>query len=206
MKIGLFGGSQGVGFHFLEQALNKGHFITVLARTPSKITTSHPNLKIIQGDVMNYESVNQVIQGQDVIVNCLGSTSLTGDNITICSKGTEIIIQSMKKLQVKRILTVTSFGCGDSWKDTGIFASLFIYLVIGHLVRDKNIQESLIQESGLDWMIIRPSGLTNKEPLGTYKVGSGISGMQISRRDVADFLVKQLDSDEFLFKTPTITN
>ena len=48
MKVGLLGITGGVGGIFAKLALDKGHEIIALARTPSKVTLKHAKLKIIQ--------------------------------------------------------------------------------------------------------------------------------------------------------------
>ena len=82
---------------------------------------------------------------------------------------------------------------------------LFIWLIINNAIKDKEIQEKMIMESGLDWIILRPTGLSDG-PIGEYKLACNIpSGMTVTRNNVADALLKQLTSNEFLKKCPTVT-
>jgi uncharacterized protein YbjT (DUF2867 family) len=82
-------------------------------------------------------------------------------------------------------------------------------LFLGRIYADKDVQERIIRESNLDldWVIARPVGLTNGRETGAYKVlvnpKDWRSGF-ISRADVAEFLVKQIDHDTFLKKTPVL--
>ena len=73
---------------------------------------------------------------------------------------------------------------------------------------DKDVQERIIRRSRLDWTIVRPTILTNGPRTGTYRVQTDprnwISGF-ISRADVADFLVTQIDDARLLHKTPALT-
>jgi NAD(P)H-binding len=73
---------------------------------------------------------------------------------------------------------------------------------------DKDEQEDLIQDSGLDWVIARPVILTNGSRTCRYRVLVEPRSWRIgfiSRADVADFLVKQIDDNAYLGKTPVLT-
>lgn len=84
---------------------------------------------------MDQEKVDQVVKGQDVIINSLGGWD------KVCSEGTKIIVESMKKNGVKKIITCTSLGVGDSYKQCNFFTKAFINLVIRKPIADKCIQE-----------------------------------------------------------------
>jgi hypothetical protein len=64
------------------------------------------------------------------------------------------------------------------------------------------------RKSELDWVIVRPVILTNGPKTNTYRAvvdPRGWTGF-ISRADVADFLIKQIDDDAFFGKTPVLTS
>ena len=201
LTIGVFGGSQGVGKHCISQALEMGHKVTVLARDVTKLSDieGNPNLKIIQGDVLNPGKVREVIEGQNVIINSLGGT----DNIS--SNGTKVIIDVMKEKNVKRIITCTSLGVGDSYGDCSFMTKTFIWGFISKPIADKNIQEKLLFEAGLDSIIVRPARLMNETATGRIRT-QGVSGGSIPRADVAAFMLKQLESDRYLGKAVSLTS
>lgn len=118
MKLGIFGGTRGVGYETVTQALEQGHSVTVLARDPSALDNiaEKSHLTIVQGSVLDRPAVDQVVKGQDVIINSLGNRGFSGPALTVCSEGTPVILDAMKTHQIKRVITVTSFGAGDSWK------------------------------------------------------------------------------------------
>lgn len=201
LNIGVFGGSQGVGKLCISQALDQGHKITVLARDISKLSdlVGNPNLKIIQGDVMNEEKVKEVVQNQNVIINSLGGLD------DIASKGTKVIIDAMKEKNIKRIITCTSLGVGDSYNDCSFLTKTFIWGFISKPIADKNIQEKLLFESGLENIIVRPARLMNEPAKGTFKT-QGVSSGSIPRADVAAFMLKQLESNEYLGKAVSLAS
>jgi uncharacterized protein YbjT (DUF2867 family) len=97
----------------------------------------------------------------------------------------------------KRLICVTGFG-----------AAAF-HLLLGRVYDDKDVQERIVRRSKLDWVIVRPVILTNGPKTNTYRALVDPRGWTcgfISRADVADFLVKQIDDASFLHKTPVLTS
>ena len=70
-------------------------------------------------------------------------------------------------------------------------------------------EEELVKNSGLDWTIIRAAAFTDGEKTGNYQHGisSAIKNLKlkISRADVADFTLKQLQSNNYLHQTPGLS-
>jgi len=129
---------------------------------------------------------------------------------TALSDGTRNILQAMEKLGVKRFVCESSLGVGDSKGQLGpLYNYLVIPLLLNNIFADKEVQEKLIQESPLDWVIVRPARLTNGPRTGKYRSGfaAGDKSIQakISRGDVADFMLAQLTSYDSLRKTPGVS-
>jgi putative NADH-flavin reductase len=204
-KIGIFGGSQGVGKECIKQALREGHKIITLARDPKKLddlsiyNSINENLKIIQGDVFDQSKVDLVISQCDIVINSLGGPG------NVCSKGTEQIIFSMKRFNIKRIITCSSLGVGDSYREVGCFTRFIICLFIKKPIADKNIQEDLLNNSGLDYITVRPGHLINADSVGTFKT-ENVTGGKIPRCDVATFILKQISSDEYLKRSVSLVS
>ena len=80
---------------------------------------------------------------------------------------------------------------------------------LGRAYDDKTVQERIVKESALEWVIARPGILTNRLPTGTYRVLADPREWRngfISRADVADFLVKQIDDDTYVGQTPVLVD
>ena len=201
MKLALFGATRGVGKQILLQAIERGHSVRALVRDPSKLDVSFANLEVVQGDVLNANHVTAMLQGQDVALVALGGKP--GQKETRpCAAGTKNILQGMKQHGVKRIITVTSLGIGDSRGQAGFFfEKILVPLLLKAEFADKELQEKYIRDSQLEYVIVRPAGLTDKPAKGTYRVGKTLEGSvtkTISRADVAHFCLEQLGNTKFL--------
>lgn len=248
MKLLILGATGGTGRALVAQALAQGHVVTAFARNPAKLNTTHPNLRVAQGDILNYDSIEAAVVGQDAVLSALGSSVrwqiivvaallaqlfvrvttlsrafsdliqigapllaaliVSGKN-SMLSEGTRNIVQALNKLGVRRFVCESSLGVGDSKGQLGfLYNFILIPLLLRGIFADKEIQEAIIQGSKLDWVIVRPAALTNGALTGTYR--SGFSATEnirckISRADVAEFMLKQLTSNEFVGKCPGLS-
>lgn len=206
MKLIIFGSTGSVGREVVNQALSQGHIVTAFARNVSKVGITHKNLSITQGNVMDSESVENAIKGHDAVLVSIGA----GRKGTVRSEGTRNIIDSMKKTGVKRLICQSTLGVGDS---RGNLNMVWKYIMFGLFLRqayaDHILQEAHVMKSGLDWTIVRPGAFVNGELTGDYRHGFSESDkttkLKISRRDVADFMLKQLFDKRYLHKSPGLS-
>jgi uncharacterized protein YbjT (DUF2867 family) len=74
---------------------------------------------------------------------------------------------------------------------------------------DHERQEALVRNSNLDWTIVRPGALTDGPLTGQYRHSFPSSdrniALQVSRADVADFILKQLSDQSSLHQTPSLS-
>lgn len=203
MNIALIGGTHGVGLEFVRQALEKGHILRVLARTPSKLTIQNPNLTVIQGDVLELDSVNKVVAGSDAVVSCLGTKP--AKVVTVFSEGTKNILAAMKNNNVKRFICITGVGAGESRGHGGfLYDNVVLTTVLKGIYEDKNRQEELIKKSDIEWEIVRPAFLTNGPLTGRYRIITELDEIKagmISRADVANFMLNECIAPGYLYKT-----
>jgi len=208
MKIAIFGSTGSIGRELVEQALNKGCSVTAAARNPSKIDVKHKNLRVVGADVMDQQAVEAVVAQQDAILSALGTPALTRN--TTRSQGTLHIIQAMEKFGVRRLISLSSLGIGDSRPN---LPALYKYILVPILLRqgfaEHEIQESYVKQSNTDWTLVRPGAYTNGPLTGVYKQGFSVTDAnikaKISRADVADFMLKQLDTNDYVGKSPGVS-
>ncbi|MEO1147049.1 MAG: SDR family oxidoreductase [Cyanobacteria bacterium J06638_22] len=208
MKLVIFGATGTVGRQVVQQALEQGHTVTAFARSLTKLDIQHPQLSFVAGDVMDASAVEQAIRGQDAVVCVLGSGKKLKS--TIRSEGTQQIIQAMEKVGVRRLICQSTLGTGDSWSNLDFY---WKYIMFGFILRqvfaDHERQEALVRNSNLDWTIVRPSAFTDGPHTGRYRHSFPSTDrnitLQISRADVADFILKQLLDQSSLHQTPSLS-
>ncbi len=207
-RLFIIGASGGTGRQLVTQALERGHVVTAFVRNSSRFPMKHPQLLVIQGDVLNYAAVETAMQGQDAVVSALGHKRFFYPT-RILSEGTRNILRAMEVHSIPRLVCETSLGLGDSVGRLGLYFTLFIIpVILPFYFWDKTRQEQLIAASKVEWIIVRPGMLTNGRKRNTYrhgfKLGSFIWTVRISRADVADFMLNQLADNTYLRASPGV--
>lgn len=207
----VIGASKGIGLEVVKQALAHSHHVRALARTADRIPVNHPALEKLQGDALDKIAVKTALDGVDVVIQALGVAAgpeMVLSPVHLFSASTRVLVPAMAEVGVRRLICVTGFGAGDSRSTLGCLQGIAFGLILGRAYADKDLQEKLIRDSDLDWVIVRPVVLTSGSRTGRYRVlvdpKEWRNGL-ISRADVADFLVKQIEDDAYLRQTPVLT-
>lgn len=205
----VIGASRGVGLATVKRALKAGYEVRALARSAEAIELNDPRLTKISVDARDERALQHAMVGADAVILTLGTRNLF-EPTTMFSDITRKVIAAMKAAGGRRLIVLTGLGAGDSRGHGGwLYDHLFLPLLLERIYRDKTVQEDLVKASGLDWVIARPGMLTNGRRTEAYAVlrepKDWRSGA-ISRADVADFLVKQVASDEYLGTTPVLVD
>ena len=208
MKLLIIGASRGIGRQLLEQALQAGHTAVAMARHPEKISFHHERLRVMAGDILKPQQVQQAVAGQDAVCLTIG-IGVTWKPVTVFSQGTKNVLAAMAEHGVRRLVCVTGIGAGDSAGHGGLlYDRIFKPLLLKTIYEDKDRQEALIKASDTDWTIVRPGFLTNGPRTGKYRVLTDLAGVtagRISRADVAHFMLQELSTNRYLKQTPVVT-
>lgn len=211
MNITIFGGTGTTGLLLIEKVLQNGHKVTAFARTPSKISIQNNNLKIIKGELTEIDKIEEAIKNADAVISVLGPSEKTKG--LVIADGIKNIVETMTKNNVKRLIATATASYKDS-NDKFQFGFAFGIFMVKSLLKDSYNNIVLtgkhISESGLDWTIVRLPMLSNK--LSSGKINAGYTGdgkvnlFSLSRADLADFLLQQVDDKKWLHKSPVISN
>ena len=210
MRILIIGASKGIGLETSRQSLAAGYDVRALARSASSIKLHDTRLEKVRGDALSQRDVEAALVGVDAVIVTLGvGLGELIKPVHLFSDATRVLIAAMKDQGVNRLICVTGFGAGDSRASIGPLQRVPFQIVFVRAYDNKSRQEQLIKESGLHWTIVRPGVLTNGLRTGRYKVLREPSEWRngiISRSNVADFLVKQIDDRTFISGTPVLVN
>ncbi|MBN2292651.1 MAG: SDR family oxidoreductase [Pirellulales bacterium] len=207
MKLLVFGATGGTGRELVKQALDAGHFVSAYVRDPAKIKDLHERLRVDSGDVLDSAAVSNSVAGQDAIFSTIGAGA---SRSTLREEGTRNIVEFMQETGVKRLVSLSSLGVGDSRSNLPFFTKYIIVAIfLRHAFADHERQEAVIKQSSLDWTIVRPPHLKDGPRMGVYRHGFSSTDRRIkgwiSRADVAEFMLSQLEDDRYLHKTPGVS-
>jgi putative NADH-flavin reductase len=202
----IIGASRGIGLETVKTALEAGHSVRALARSARRIPVDHPKLEKMAGDALEMATVKRALTGDDVVTQSLG-VSAGPETIfkptRFFSQATRVLVTAMEQAHVKRLICVTGCGAGDSRGRGGFLYNAAIHLLLGRVYDDKDVQERIVRSSKFDWVIVRPVILTDGPKTNAYRALVDPRGWTcgfISRADVADFLVKQIDDTPFCIR------
>ena len=207
MNILIFGASGATGHELVKQALVQGHTVFAFVRNPEKLKVTHANLNIIQGDVVNYQLVEQAVKGKDVVLSALGAPTPFKYNQPI-TDGVNNIVKAMQTNGTKRFIYLSFIGTGEGRNDAGFIIKHIAPKLLKAEIKGHRDRESMIRQSHLQWTIIHSPTLTNGKHTSKYRSGENISSkgftVTISRADVADFMLSQLSDTRFINKAARV--
>jgi putative NADH-flavin reductase len=208
MKLLIFGATGGTGRELVKQALDQGHQVVAFARNPARIADiQNANLQVVRGDVLDATVVEGAVAGQEVVLSTIGTGA---QRTTLREDGTRNIVEAMAKTGVRHLICLSSLGVGDSRANLTFFTKhIIVSVFLRHAFADHERQEAIVKQSSLDWTIVRPPHLKDGPRTGVYRHGFPITDRkikgEISRADVADFMLKQLSDDTYLHQTPGVS-
>ena len=207
-KILVLGATGGTGRLIVREALARGYEVTALVRSPDKARDLQ-GAHLIVGDARDETALRIALKGQDAVISALGTPASPFREVTLLSTVTRSLVGAMKAEHVSRLVAITGMGAGDSAGHGGfLFDRLIFPLLLRKVYVDKNRQEAIIRDSGLDWVVVRPSVLNDKpggHALRALTDLAGFHGGTISRADVTRFVVDQVGEDTWLHRSPLIT-
>ena len=210
MKIVLWGATGLTGREVLDQALEGGHEVKAVARNPEQIEVEHTNLTVVRGDALNPQSVQEAVAGGEVVISVLGSGASFAQArkpTTIYSKGFANIVAAMRKHDIRRFIALLSVGTVPDPNEPFIHKRFIRPLIRGTYDDMRKAENFLAGCDDLDWVVIRPIRLMNTPRTGKYRTAVNFlpsGGVEISRADVAEFMLKQLYTNEYLRSYVTI--
>lgn len=200
MHLTVFGATGKTGFLLCEQALAKGHEVTAYARDPGKLGGLESRVRLIKGFLDDTAAIGEAVRGADAVISALGTVDRKPN--TVLSDATRRILKAMEEEGVTRFAAITSLGCGASRGQVNSRIMRFLIKTLAKEIwADKDRQEEAIMESSLDYLIVRPGGLTDKPARGMWtEMREGESGkgrQMIARADMADYILQRLERGEF---------
>ncbi|GAB5451072.1 MAG: SDR family oxidoreductase [Halioglobus sp.] len=207
----VIGGTSGIGLQTAELAAQRGHHVTALARRPERMPLRHPRLQTVGGNILNKENMANAVRDKDAVVIAIGMGP-TRDEVTLFSEGTANVLSAMQDGGVDRLIAITGIGAGDSRGHGGFFyENLLFPLALKTIYTDKDRMETLIQSSterGIVWTIVRPGFLTDEPANHRYRVINDLQDVtagDITRADVAHFIIAAIESGDYIGVSPLIS-
>ncbi len=207
MKILVIGAAGKTGKAVVKQALAAGHTVTAFVHDESDFSESAV-LRVVKGDATNRADMDQAVRGQDAVLDTLGG-KLPYKETTLETSAIAIILQSMRDNKVRRLVVLSMLGEGDSKGNTNLYQRILMSTFLRGTGKDKAEMEKAVESTDLDWTILRPLFLTDQPASGSVNVFSADTketAHNITRSDLAAFMISEVTSDTHLRQAITIAN
>ena len=186
MNLVVLGATGRTGRLVVEQALAAGHTVTALVRSPEKLTTGNPNLRVVTGEATEASAVSSALEGADAVISTLGGKG------SVIADSTTAIVAAARKTGVSRVVVLSTFAAERDRLGAG--TRLLTGIGMGAMLKDKSAGEEMLRRSDLEWTIVYASILSDGPASGSVAVlpegaKRGLS-QKISRADVAAWMVE----------------
>jgi uncharacterized protein YbjT (DUF2867 family) len=194
MELALFGANGQTGRLVTALALQAGHRVRAVTRRPNEFPPTGPGLTVVAADARDASAIQSAVAGADAVISTLGVT-FTREPVDTYSVGTANIVAAMRAASTRRLIVVSSTAAHPMRRSRIPFSLRLIEPILTRTIGktvydDMRRMESITRDSGLDWTIVRPSGLFDL-PAPTDYVRGEVDpvGAFTARIDLADYLV-----------------
>lgn len=210
MKLLILGATGRTGHWVLQLALERGFKVHALVRFPEKLQF-HENLKVFIGNASNFQNLSEAAIDCNAVINVLNISRKTDFPWSklrtpkhYLSDVMSNLIKILPDLNINPLIVCSAWGVGDSKKDLPFwFRFLVDYSNIGVAYKDHERQEKILESSTLDWVIVRPTGLTNSSKIQEVNIienNCGKPNLTIGRKTLASFLLDCLTEKDYWCK------
>lgn len=218
LNVLVVGATGGSGRAVVASLLAAGHRVTAYARSVHRRppAPAHPALTLVAGDALRPEELERAMPGHDAVVVTLGISEsplgvrLRGSRDTalhVRSEGTRNVIAAMRRHGVRRLVVLSSFGVGATRDRLRLVDRVLFRVLLRPQIDDTEVQESIVKESGLEWVLAQPVHLTDdaEDAPPFVSVEGAVRHHRVARGQVAAFLAEATDSPRYVGRSVALS-
>lgn len=223
VSIAVYGASGRVGSRIVREALDRGHALTGIGRTPANITERHERLTVVRGDVTDTASVIELVAGHDVVISAVGGVNPDSDDpmLSIPRQATGSLVEALRALgdDAPRMMVI---GGARTTLDREPGVPYFELQVddLGMEIEGTRVTVSMIGHAlaldylrtltDIEWTFIAPPlDLPQGERTGVFRVGPGVAMRDaegrnsVSMEDLAVAIIDEIESPDYIGRRMT---
>jgi nucleoside-diphosphate-sugar epimerase len=139
----IVGASRGIGLETVRLALKADHSVRALARSATSIRLHDSRLEKLDSDALDRGMMERALEGVHAVIQTLGVSPAPErifSGTRLFSEATRILVDAMEAKGVKRLISVTGLGAGDSRGHGGLLYDAALWLFLGRVYADKDAQ------------------------------------------------------------------
>ncbi|PEE39749.1 SDR family oxidoreductase [Bacillus pseudomycoides] len=206
-KVAIIGANGKAGKYLITQALQEGYCVRILTRNPQIFKISHKHLEVVKGDARDISAIRRLLQGCKAVINAVGKPKKES---YIFSTVTNHILKVMEEYKIKRYILVSGGSLdvqGDQKSILNKLGAMLFRVFLSNMMKDKYKELQMIQNSNVDWTIVRLPFVVDGQGSGKIKESiRDLPGIKIQNGDIAPFVIKQINDEMYRRKCPFISN
>jgi len=208
MKISIFGATGGIGKHLVQLALEEKHEVRAFVRDKKRLSISHNNLSITEGNLDEFQKIIEFVKGSDIVLSTLGSSMDKDYNTFPVLEGHINIMKAMELNNIKRFITIGTPSLrfkNDQKSSYTVIAPFIGTRMFPNAVRELRSIGNVIKQSNLDWTVVRFM-MPIDDVTGEAKVSFGEKKLnwKISRSNIAKYILKEALENKHIQSMPII--
>lgn len=211
MKLAILGSTGFVGKVLLKKALDRGHQVKTLVRSPEKLGEFKDRVEFIQGTVFEAADIEASVAGTEAVLSTVAPNQRHPQNPEMYKNAMENLVAALDKQNIKRFIhiggAVHAGGENENWTVSRRMLRFFLTIVSKPSLIAKQLEWEVLKKSDLDWTLVRPPRVSKKEPAGNLLADEkNLAGLEIGVEELADFILDQIDSKNWIRKAPLVAS
>lgn len=195
MYVAVLAASGATGLALTREALERGHIVTAIARTPARIAVpDHPLLTRVPGDVHDPASIAAALQGADVVLSGLGNAK--GAKPGALTAGARAVVA----VPGVRIVWLGAFGTGPSALAAGFLTRTLLKAMGAELADKVSADAEILAAGGTVFhagpMSDHPAG-TERRTVGLDQAPKRLFPARVSRSTIAAAMLDEAEEPRY---------
>lgn len=166
-KIVLFGPTTRVGERIMKEALSRGHKVTAITNDVKKVTTHHPNLTLVDADIMNKNDIGSRIKGHDTVISAYEIKSDPAEHV----RNLKNLIDVMNNDDIRQLVITGHPGSKETEPNLSFPTNTEGWKKVAEA--QKKVREALEEEKRFRWSYIHYPEIENTlTGTGKFTLGS----------------------------------
>lgn len=207
MKLLVIGATGSIGSAACRAAIERGHDVTAFVRSPDKLGAMRDRMTIIEGDLADADTVRAAVAGHDAVISALGSTP-DAAQLDVPAAAMRNVLAAMEATGVRRLVGIAGAAVsvpGERKPFGGRVASFLVRLLARNVVEAKQREFEVVRASDVDWTMVRPPNVADREATGRVVIGPTLRGFRISSGDVGIAMVQLAEGDAHVRGAPYLS-
>lgn len=209
MKIAIFGSTGFLGKVLLRKALEAGYQVRTLVRDPNRLGGFKDRVEYIEGTVFDTRDISQTVRGTDVVLSTVGPPQKEPVDPQLYEQAMKDVVAALRANRIKRYIhvggSVHDGGENENWTLGRRALRLLLNLTFRKGLAAKHLEWEVLKESDLEWTLVRPPRIAASPPRGSLVADAkSLASLQVNVGDLADFLLEQIDSTDWVRGAPLV--